>query len=369
MKLLFWGNQITEKNKTGVGWYNYNLIKEIDDKVNYFISLHKQVSNNLKEEFYFDKIKYQTMVNEKLFRILPLPYHKFFPKADIYYFDGFFPLWCKGKKVAIVHDLMSVYYPENYRLLRKISLKLYFLLVSKRADKIIVVSENTKKDLIEHYSISEKRIEVIYPGVDLEKFSKIGEDISNDKIRMRYNIPGEYFLYVGALRKNKNIDGIIRAYKSYLDYDDSKFLVIAGSKTGEYKTLKKLVLELQIENRVIFTGYFSEGDKKNLYKGACAFLMPSHYEGFGIPVIEAMASSLPVITSNISSLKEISEGCALQVNPSEVLDIRDAMIKISSDEKLKKSLIENGLENSKEFTWTNTGNKFIELLSSLFEGE
>ncbi len=362
MKLLFWGNQALEKNKTGVGWYNYNLLKQLDKKLNYYVSSHKKKLNISSEVFFSDRIINRNF-SEKIFILLPIPYDIFFPKVEVYYFDGFFPLKCKGKKIAIIHDLMSLHYPENYGVLRRLSLKCYFKLASKKADVLIVVSENTKKDLINLYNVSADKIEVIYPGVDMEKFES--EAIIKSEVLKKYNIHKKYFLYMGALRKNKNVDGIIKAYANYLSNGGENLLVIAGGKSGEYLMLKKLTEALGIGKKIVFTDYLPEEDKVGLYKGAEAFIMPSHYEGFGIPIIEAMAAGIPVITSKTSSLLEIAEGRALLVDPNDIKKIAEAMKKISEDIELRTELIRLGRERSKIFTWKKTCEKFLKVLDGV----
>ncbi len=363
MKILFWGNQALGEKKTGVGWYNYNLLKEIEKRITYYVSFHKRTIKCSDDIFFSNKI-IKTKIPAKLFLFLPIRYDFFFPKVDIFYFDGFFPLYCKGKKIAIVHDLMGLYYPENYSFLRKLYLK-YYLRAIKKADRLVVVSENTKKDLVKLCNVKSDKIKVIYPGVDLEKFKE--KSSNQEYILEKYGIKRKYFLYMGALRKNKNVDGIIKSYKKYLNYGGKNELVIAGGKNGEYLNLKKLIKSLELEGRVIFTGYFPEEDKVSLYKNAEVFLMPSLYEGFGIPVIEAMAAGIPVITSKTSSLREIAEGSGLLVNPEDTEEISRAMVRITKDRRLKEKLITEGIERAKMFNWKHTGEKFIELVYEVLD--
>ena len=187
----------------------------------------------------------------------------------------------------------------------------------KKMDLIFCISETTKNDIVKYYHIDESKIINCYCGVDETDY--IGDDIENKYIDKNE----KYFLYIGDMRKNKNMFNMIEGFFLYCEknIDANEMLYIAGKKGEEYINLKKMIDKSVYKNRVRFLGYISENDKSYLYKNAEAILLLSFYEGFGIPVIEAMRHYKPIITSNCSSMREIGEGAAILADPSDVTDI------------------------------------------------
>ncbi|NFH70316.1 glycosyltransferase family 4 protein [Clostridium botulinum] len=364
MKINFLnGNLIIRKNKSGVHFFHENIMRGlIKNGINLKTSFFNFTNKNtlLLEEKENNWIKDNIIQNKYLPRILTyiLPIEFFFGKSDIYICDGWIPITiCKSKKIAIVHDLMSKIYPENYSLIMKLYLSLFFVQV-KKADRIIAVSDTTKKDIIKYLNISANKIDVVYNGVNL----KYIKSIESDKSRININLNRKYILYIGEMRKNKNLISAIKAFELYCSINDDKcYFYIAGKKSYEYENIINYIKNKPIKNRIIFLGYISEKEKIKLYKNSFAFIFISLYEGFGIPILEAMACKTPVITSDCSSMKEIADGSALLVSPTNINEICK-MIEKLNDERFRKNIIKLGNLCVKKYQWKDSVSKFEKIL-------
>lgn len=326
MKINFLlGDYIYSKNKTGVQLYYENIIKKmiISGKYDVVVSAFDSSANI--SSYGLPCFAKNTKYSHKIFKILKyfIPIDLLFPKSDIYISDGFVPYTCYGgKKIAIIHDLMFLIYPENYSLKHKLILKLYYHQL-KRADHIIAVSQTTKNDLIRLLSISPSKISVVYNGLDPirnEYTDTSTSALSSNNI----DLSKKYCFYIGDFRKNKNINILLHSFKRIMELDGDAYLYLAGSKKGEYNSLKKYCDSNNMNMRVKFIGYVNEYEKHLLYTHAFVFMYISAYEGFGVPIIEAMQYGVPVITSNTSSMKEIANKAAYLVDPNSIEDIVEA---------------------------------------------
>ena len=221
---------------------------------------------------------------------------------------------------------------------------------AERSDLILTISESAKSDIIKHFNVDEKKIEIVTPGIDLEKYLHNYTDMELENVRKKYKLPENYILYLGTIEPRKNIERTIKAFIKYKKEvkDDLKF-VIVGGKGWKYDNIMKLIESMGTD--IILTGYIDEEDKIPIYKLAQIFAFPSLYEGFGMPVLEAMAAGVPVITSNVSSLPEVAGDAAILVDPLNEDEIFEAYKKILSDKKLQLEMIDKGLEQAKKFEW------------------
>lgn len=230
--------------------------------------------------------------------------------------------------------------------------KLFVRLALKKAKSVVSVSNNTKADCIKYFNISPDKIKVIYPGNKNNLYQIKNSEAINEVLK-KYNLPQNFLLFVGTLEPRKNIINIIKAYKDYLlenPYINFPLLLV-GKKGWYYKEFFQLVKDLKLEKDVIFTGYLPEEILPCLYSRAEVFVYPSLYEGFGLPVLEAMSCGAPVITSNISSLPEVAGDAAVLVDPNSINEIKLAIKKITSDQLFRNSLKEKGLIQSQKFSW------------------
>jgi len=264
----------------------------------------------------------------------------------------------KIKHLQTIHDLSFEFLPECFTWKQR--LWHWFLNPKKqcqKADIILTPSENTKQDMVNEYGIVGDKIQILQPGISWEEGLITTENIQ--RVKEKYNLPEKYILYLGTLEPRKNIESIIEAYNiSGLKIKNYE-LIIVGGKGWKNKKLLKL-----IENSlgVKYIGYVNKEDKQLLYNLSSLFIFPSLYEGFGLPVLEAMSQEIPVITSNRTSLPEVIGTSGYLVNPYNVLELAEAMKNILSDEKLRKMLIIQSKEQTKKFNWNNSAKKFLNLI-------
>lgn len=358
------GSLILRKKKTGVHLYHENIINGlIKRKLDVRISVYETLSS-LRSR-YKTSLPYESklLCRPKITRILLyfLPVDILFSKSDIYVCDGVVPYSIsKSKKMAIIHDLMVYRYPQNYSFIRKLYLKTYFYTVKKRADLVVAVSQTTKNDVEKYLNIPSKKIKIVYNGATLK--NKANRDINDVR-----GIPlcKKYIFYIGELRPNKNIIHAIKGYELVHEKDKKLYFYIAGNNDSDYgRKIKKYVLDNHLEDHIKFLGYVSEDEKIALYRHCEAFIFISDFEGFGVPLVEAMKNKAPVITSNVSSMKEIAKDAGILVSPYDDNEISQAIKKISSP-VVREDLIKKGLIVSERFTWDRAVNSFIECIKEL----
>ena len=271
------------------------------------------------------------------------------------FFNYYIPPYVKGKKITVFHDMVCYDHPETMNLKTKIMLKLCLKSSARRADRIVTVSQFSKKQIIKYLKVDENKIDVMPNGVDLDIFRSDISDEQKEKVKRKYGIEGKYLLYLGMLEPRKNILGILEGYIGLCGrMKDAPKLVLAGGKGWLYESIFEKVRKNKIEEKVIFTGYVDGEDIAAMMGGAEVFVFPSIYEGFGIPPLEAMACGTPVITSNNTSLPEVMGDCGILVDPYNYGEIADAMERILTDEKLRLELAEKGIERAKLFSWDNS---------------
>lgn len=365
------------KNKSGIGIYTYELTKRlqsfgnIEFEGNIFNFLNR---NNIEKDIEGLNIKKNVCtlfpygIYRRIWRHIPIKYNFLFrKKTDIYQFFNFIvPPNISGKVITTIHDLTYILYPDTMDEKNRRSLEQDMHHTVINADYIITISESSRRDIIKHLGVTENKIQVIYPGVD-EVYKKVLSSEEINDVKKKYNIPGKYLLYLGTLEPRKNIETIIRAYNSFKkSHKEDIKLVLAGKKGWLYESIFKLVKDFGIESEVIFTDYIDDTDKAPLYQGAEIFLFPSLYEGFGIPVIEAMASRIPVITSNSSSLPEVAGNAAIITEPLDYKKISASIERILNEDGLREKMINEGIKQAEKFNWDSSAEKLKNIYYDLY---
>jgi glycosyltransferase involved in cell wall biosynthesis len=261
--------------------------------------------------------------------------------------------------IVSVHDLIFIRKPELYS---PIDRKIYTLKVKsacQQASKIVATSEQTKNDLQEYLDIDKSKIEVIYQGCDPLFWQSHNED-DLKSVKEKYRLPAEYLLFVGTLEERKNVTKIVEEAKSI-----GMPLVLIGKKTPYWKNYA--AKSIRKKDAIFTPTVTSNTDLAKIYQGASLFIYPSHFEGFGIPVLEALASKVPVITSNKSSLPEVAGPDSILVDPDNPSDMNNAIQMIMSSSKLQTKMKENGYTFAQKFKDEQIANQWHSLYSNLNE--
>ncbi len=252
--------------------------------------------------------------------------------------------------VVTFHDLSQYHIPEKYDRLRMAYIKYIIPHYLKKAPIVYAISENTKNDILRYYHMLPQQILVNYNGYDP---AKLETTVTEETLRSKFQISKPYLLYIARLEHpGKNHLNLIKAFEMLPDHIINGYeLVLAGSPWTGAETLYSFVEKSNVKNNVIFTGFVNNEELAALYKYASLYVFPSLYEGFGIPLLEAMASSLPVLCSNRSSLPEIGGNAVLSFDPELPADIAAKIDQVLSDSTLYNKMIERGLTRVKQFSW------------------
>lgn len=267
--------------------------------------------------------------------------------------DGMIPLNCKTKTLAVIHDLNFVHHPEHLpKLLRNYYCK-YFPKFAHQANRIATVSEFSKQDVCKTYQIDESKIDVVYNGPNENFVPLITSE--QTKIKEQYTDGYDYFLFIGTLHPRKNLINLFKSFELFKTTTKSpKKLLIVGRKMWWTPEIENTLNNLSVKNDVLFAGRV---DKEELYKitaSAYALAYVPIFEGFGIPLVEAMSCGTPVISSNITSMPEVVEDAGILVDPFSVEDISNAMIRMNDEHCLRSKLSEKSLIQAQKFSWQKT---------------
>jgi glycosyltransferase involved in cell wall biosynthesis len=273
-----------------------------------------------------------------------------------------------ARLVVTVHDVFAWSLPGYSSLLDRLIYRSWLPQVLKsRAGAVMTVSRQSQQDIVRFLGFPENKIHRIPYGVN-PKFSQLPVTQVQKHLQDRFNLTSPYILYVGALTRRKNIERAVQAFSSLTPvYPDLRF-VLAGPRSWAQTPLGGLIAELDIADKIILTGPLTDRDLPVLYNGSLAFIFPSLYEGFGLPVLEAMACGVPVVTSNVSSLPEVAGEAALLVDPLDVTAIAAAISRLIDDPELRRELSQRGLERARQFTWDRTARETIQVYNSVLAG-
>ncbi len=359
-------------NESGVGRYLRNLIKNLqtlDKKNQYFILLLKKDYNEFRETKNFKRVladfKWYGFAEQfklpKLLKQLNL---------DLIHFPHFnVPIFYTGRFVVTIHDLIhqhrqleraTMLNPFTFKI-KQIGYRKVFKAAASKSQRIFVPSKSVQQLLISEWGVDKEKIVVTPEGVDdsiLEVVEKIGKK-NSERVLNRLKIKKPFIFYVGNAHPHKNVEGLIKIFRQLKGKYKNLSLVLSGYDHFFWQRLKK---ENPYEG-IIYTGFITDEDLVALYKGAEAFVLPSFEEGFGIPILEAMACSCPTVTSNAGSLPEVGGEAALYFDPAQPEDMADKISRVLDDKKLRQKLIEKGLKRYKQFSWRELAVKTLEAYS------
>ncbi|MBD3330159.1 glycosyltransferase [Candidatus Peregrinibacteria bacterium] len=348
--------------KAGKGWYTLNLLKNIlkVDNQNEYILYSSQPNS------FFEKYK---NVRLKCIKAKGLFWHVKARKdirkqnLDIYFspvsyvIPAFIPK--NTKSIFTVHDLVAFLFPWGHNKRAVLIEKFLLGKALKKATKVCCVSKNTKNDLLQEYKGTEKNLFRIISCAADNNFRKT----SGEKILK--NIPQKFFLSVGTIIPRKNYVNLIKAFSIAKESLPDHKLIIIGKKGWSYKKVFNTAYSSGLKEDVIFLDYVKGSDLIKYYNTAEAFVFTSLYEGFGIPPLEAMKCGCPVISSHISSMKEVVGQAGLIIDPKNINDVASAMIKLSKNKKLRDKLIKRGFAQSKKFNWEKSAKKMLNIFKEI----
>lgn len=362
MKIALIGYEANIKNRVGSNQYAYELIKaiyQLDHKNEYTLYLSTPPLPDLPPER--KNWHYQTMGPRKLWNIFGLPRALFKEKPDLVFNPGHYsPIFSPAPLVVSIMDLGHLRFPEQFTKPIYGKLKFWTRFSLNRAKHIFAISQSTKNDIIKYYQTEASKITVTYLGYDKKRFNPEIREEKTKKVKKKYKIKGDYLLFLSTLKPNKNIEGLLEAFRLLKNQELS--LVIAGRKGWLFTTIFVKVNELNLGKRVIFTDFVPEEDVPALMKGAKVFILPSFWEGFGIPLIEAMAVGTPVVTSQAGSLPEVVGEAGVVVDPHDFKAIAKGIEKAI---ERKDELMKKGFKQIEKFSWEKCAQKTIEVLEGI----
>jgi len=295
----------------------------------------------------------------------PVRKHVVKQKANVFFSpDGFIPLGMSIPKVSMVHDVAYLRYPEHLQPRIRAFYKKWMPRYLSYTDHIITVSEFSKSEIIAGYNIPADKISVVYNGIT-SAYKPVSEE--QKKItRERYTNGRPYFVYLGAIHPRKNILTLVKAFEHFKSAGPSDHqLVLAGRASWHTEEVFKAIAQSQWKDSIHLPGYIATADATTLVASAEAMIYPSLYEGFGLPLVEAMACGVPVICSNVSSLPEVAGDAALLFDPYDVEHLSHHMISLAKEESLRDKLIALGNERSKYFSWDKGAESVYKILKRL----
>lgn len=369
---------LQEGSLEGIGWFSHEVLSRWvkNDKENKFYFLfdrkHSKTfdyAGNVEAVELFPPARHPIL----WYIFLEISIKRFVAKRDIDLFvslDGWMPRDLKnksGKRVPIIntiHDINFEHFPSFLRYSHRKYCRHFFPIFAKKADRIITVSNFSKRDIANTYKVDREKIDVIY-NAPRDIYKPESED-KKLEIRQKYSQGCKYFIYIGSINKRKNVARAIRAFDVFRRQTKENFkFLICGAQMGENKDVFEAYREIEHKEDVLFMGRMSSQDLSEVLSAATALILPSIFEGFGMPIVEAFAAQVPVICSKLSAMPEIAGDAALYIDPYSVGEIADAFTQIATSDDLAKTLIERSKLRLEEFSWDRSANKLQEIAKNL----
>lgn len=372
MIIGFDGNEANIENRVGIGSYAYSIfthmVKYLDDTDKIRVYVKDKPLKDLPRKT--PQLSYSVVGPKMLWTQIGLPFRLFTEriKPDVFFTPSHYAPRFSPIPVAIaIMDVSFLRFPETFAKKDLLQLTNWTKYSVRKASRIFTISQASKNDILERYGVSDENVVVTYPG--LRDIVSLRPDVYEKQMtHTKLGIKGDYFLFVGTLQPRKNIVRLIEAYsqlRKKKKIPEDVQLVIVGKKGWLFEDIITAPEKYGVTDEVKFLEFVSDEDLPLLYKNAIAFVLPSLYEGFGLPVLEAMNYGCPVITSNVSSLPEAGGDAAIYVNPESVEDIASKMEKVAGDRQLRREMIEKGKTQVKKFSWDTSAEKTLEVLKRI----
>jgi glycosyltransferase involved in cell wall biosynthesis len=378
-----------EPQKAGVGNYTYNLIRAIAllQREDHFYTLYlRQPLRQDSGQSWSDtnssesppKLVSKVLRFPYLWTQIRLPLEMRISPQDVYFFPSpAIPLiYQPAKSVITVHDVAFLFFPDCFSPMLRGWLNIATERGTSKAKKVIAVSESTRQDLISYYGVAPEKIVVVHHGVheiyrslpQMGSTLEVGSISQIESAKAKYRIEGPYILCIGTLQKRKNIPRLLQSfYVLKQEHNIPHKLVLVGQRCSDlpeheiFSTMK----QLSLQEDVVWTGYITDRDMPILLNGAELFVFPSLYEGFGMPILEAMACGVPVACSNTSSLPEVAGEAGMMFDPYDIESMTVVIHRALTDEALRRQLRQQGLQRAKGFSWERCAQKTLDVLEAV----
>lgn len=367
------GNEANVNRRVGIGEFAFETLRGIieqgKEKHTFVIYLKQQPLPHMPETS--DIVRYEVFGPNKFWTQFALPLRLFLSskKPDVFFTPSHYgPRFSSVPLVLSVMDVSYLHFPELFKKSDLYKLKSWTAYSVKKATTILTISESSKNDIIHEYRVKPEKVAVVYPGIKPTP-TLTPHVYPMEELFYKYKISKHYLLYVGTLQPRKNITRLIEAFSLLLKDDDllkkDLQLVIIGKKGWLYEEILEAPEKYDVVKSVKFLDFVPDEELKEMYRHAQCFILPSLYEGFGLPVLEAMQYDCPVITSNISSMPEAGGDAALYINPEDIHDMKNKIKKVLTDEGLRKEMIKKGKEQIKKFDWQESAKKTLTILEEV----
>lgn len=372
MRIAFNTRLLLPNRLEGIGWFTFETLKRITtahpEHEFYFI-----FDRPYDAQFIFGKNVHPIVVSPPtrhplLWYIwfewrLPAIFKKY--KIDVFASpDGYLSLRAKLPQHAVIHDINFEHHPKDLPFTYRSYYRYFFKKFAHKAARIATVSSYSAKDMVETYGLNASKIDVVYNGAN-EIYKPLRLE---DKLhaKAKYANGKSYFMFIGSLHRRKNIHNMVAAFDRYkkLNNNETKLLIV-GEKMWTYPELEAALSAMKFKEDVLFLGRLNPDELRLVIGASIAMLFVSHFEGFGIPIVEGMKCGVPIITSTTTSMPEVAGNAALLVNPFDVNEIAEAMQTIEKNPELRQKLVEQGLIHAQQFTWDNTAKLYWHSIAQL----
>ncbi len=365
------GNEANVEKKVGISEYAYELLLQFHTlqiaNCEFRIYLKEQPRIDMPQER--PNWSYVIVKPKKLWTQIGLPLYLFthFPRPNVFFSPTHYaPRFSPILTVISIMDLSFLHFPHLFAKKDLYQLTEWTKYSVRNARKVFTISQASKNDILETYHLRSENVIVTYPGIKQEKNMK--QQVSKKDVQKKFGTGENYILFVGTLQPRKNIERLIEAFASVKKHT-SKIkdlaLIIVGKKGWLYENILAAPKKFGVADSVKFLEYVNDSDLSSLYAYALVYVLPSLYEGFGLPVIEAMKYGCPVITSNVSSLPEAGGNAALYIDPLSIPDIAEKIEKVIENPKLREDMIQRGYRHIKKFSWEKAAKETIDVLTNL----
>lgn len=366
------GNEANVHKRVGISEYAFELLSQFSGRefesnnVRFVVYLkEKPLSTMPRENKFFE---YRVITPGKLWTQWRLPLDLFFhrPRPDVFFsMTHYAPRFSPVPTIISVMDVSYLRFPEMFNADDLYQLRNWTEYSVKKAKKVLTISDSSRDDIIKLYKKPKEKVVTIYPGI--KNFISLEPRVFGmNQLQAKYHTSKNFILFVGTLQPRKNIVRLIEAFANVLKspdtHEEGLQLVIIGKKGWQYEEILQAPKKFGVEDEVKFLENVPDNDLDVFYQHALCYVLPSLYEGFGLPVIEAMQRGCPVITSNVSSLPEAGGEAALYINPEDVNDIAAKINKLINDKKLREDLIEKGKKQAKKFSWEKSAKETYQIL-------